>query len=93
MDTLYQDFEIFVGKDRYIANTRFTILPPDFENRRGAIRIDWKIHELKLRNDYLIFLHHNDLKAAYYFITNLIKNTVVEKLTSDIKNNIQIYPY
>lgn len=90
-DVLYQDFEVFVGKDRYIVNTRFIIYPPDFACRQGAIKIDWKISELNLHNNEAIVLKHNDLKLAYFQIINAIKNSVIDKLISDIQNNIQIY--
>jgi len=46
---------------------------------------------LNLHNNEAIVLKHNDLKLAYFQIINAIKNSVIDKLISDIQNNIQIY--
>jgi len=47
---------------------------------------------LNLHNDVSILFYHNDLKFAYYQVTNAIQKALIDKLTSDLRNNIQIYP-
>jgi hypothetical protein len=37
-DYIYQNFEIFVKEHKHVVNTRFLIVPPDYEDRRGSIR-------------------------------------------------------
>jgi len=52
-----------VGKERYIANTKFEVYPPNFEYRSGAITINWQIKDLHLHNDVAIIFKHSDIKV------------------------------
>jgi hypothetical protein len=44
-----------------------------------------------LHNDYSVFINGNNLKDAYYQITNVIQKKVIEKYIDDIKNSVKMY--
>jgi len=74
IEYIYQDFEIFVGANRHIINTRFCVDEPDYYFRNGVMTIDWKIDDLGLRNNNIIQLETTDLKEGLFFISNIVRN-------------------